>query len=143
MEKQLNHLLANLVVEYHKLQNFHWYAKGKDFFTVHAKLEEYYDYINEAVDEVAENILMMNGKPLASLKDFINHASIEEAEMKEMKSKEIFKIVLADFKALLDEVTEIKKQADEENNYLISALMDEYIQQFTKSVWMIKQVVED
>ncbi len=143
MEKQLNHLLANLVVEYHKLQNFHWYVKGKDFFNAHAKLEEYYDYINEAIDEVAENLLMMGGKPLASLKDFLANASIEEAEMKEIKSKEIYKIVLADFRILLEEVKEIKVSADEENNYLISALMDEYIKQFSKSIWMIGQVVED
>lgn len=143
MEKQLNHLLANLVVEYHKLQNFHWYVKGKDFFNAHAKLEEYYDYINEAIDEVAENLLMMGGKPLASLKDFLANASIEEAEMKEIKSKEIYKVVLADFRILLEEVKEIKVSADEENNYLISALMDEYIKQFSKSIWMIGQVVED
>lgn len=71
MEKQLNQLLANLVVEYHKLQNFHWYIKGKDFFTVHAKLEELYDNINGAVDEVAEYILMIDGSPVASLKDFL------------------------------------------------------------------------
>ena len=143
MEKQLNHLLANLVVEYHKLQNFHWYVKGKDFFNAHAKLEEYYDYINEAIDEVAENLLMMGGKPLASLKDFLANASIEEAEMKEIKSKEIYKVVLADFRILLEEGKEIKVSADEENNYLISALMDEYIKQFSKSIWMIGQVVED
>ena len=55
---KLNHLLANLVVEYHKLQNFHWYIKGSDFFTVHAKLEEYYNDINKAVDEVAESSLL-------------------------------------------------------------------------------------
>ena len=46
MEIKWNHLLADLIVEYHKLQNFHWYVKSKDFFTVHAKLDEYYNYIN-------------------------------------------------------------------------------------------------
>ena len=102
-----------------------------------------HDYINEAIDEVAENLLMMGGKPLASLKDFLANASIEEAEMKEIKSKEIYKVVLADFRILLEEVKEIKVSADEENNYLISALMDEYIKQFSKSIWMIGQVVED
>ena len=32
MEKELNKLLADLVVEYHKLQSFHWYLKGYHFF---------------------------------------------------------------------------------------------------------------
>ena len=54
MEKELNKLLADLVVEYHKLQSFHWYLKGYHFFDDHAKLEEYYDEVAEIVDCVAE-----------------------------------------------------------------------------------------
>ena len=54
--KNLNCLLADLNVFYRKLQNYHWNVKGKDFFTMHEKLEEYYDEINEQIDEVAEHI---------------------------------------------------------------------------------------
>ena len=143
MEKKLNKLLANLVVEYHKLQNFHWYVKGKDFFQAHAKLEELYDHINGAVDEVAENILMLEGKPLASMKDFLENAEIEEASPEHIKSKYIYKEVLKDFAYLLELVKEIKKDADENENYMVSALMDEYIKQFAKSIWMIRQVIID
>lgn len=143
MEKQLNNFLADLVVEYHKLQNFHWYVNGKDFFTVHAKLEELYNGINGAVDEVAENILMIEGKPLASLKDFLDHASIKESKMEHILSKDVFKEVLVDFNHLLMSAKAIKKEADEKEIYIISALMDEYIKQFTKSIWMINQVVCD
>ena len=140
MENKLNSLLANLVVEYHKLQNFHWYVKGSDFFPVHAKLEELYDGINGAIDEVAENILMINGNPLASLKEFLAHAEIEEVPAEYINSEEIFKEVLKDFGFLLKEVKDIKKAADEKEEYIISALMDEYIAQFTKSIWMISQL---
>lgn len=137
---KLNHLLANLVVEYHKLQNFHWYIKGSDFFTVHAKLEEYYNDINKAVDEVAESILMLEGKPLASLKDFAANASIKEAEAQFIKSDIILAEVEKDYSMLLAEVIEIKKAADAEENFIISAMMDDYIKNFTKAVWMLKQV---
>lgn len=137
---KLNHLLANLVVEYHKLQNFHWYIKGSDFFTVHAKLEEYYNDINKAVDEVAESILMLEGKPLASLKDFAANASIKEAEAQFIKSDIILAEVEKDYSLLLAEVIEIKKAADAEENFIISAMMDDYIKNFTKVVWMLKQV---
>lgn len=137
---KLNHLLANLVVEYHKLQNFHWYIKGSDFFTVHAKLEDYYNDINKAVDEVAESILMLEGKPLASLKDFAANASIKEAEAQFIKSDIILAEVEKDYSLLLAEVIEIKKAADDEENFIISAMMDDYIKNFTKAVWMLKQV---
>lgn len=137
---KLNHLLANLVVEYHKLQNFHWYIKGSDFFTVHAKLEDYYNDINKVVDEVAESILMLEGKPLASLKDFAANASIKEAEAQFIKSDIILAEVEKDYSLLLAEVIEIKKAADAEENFIISAMMDDYIKNFTKVVWMLKQV---
>ncbi len=137
---KLNHLLANLVVEYHKLQNLHWYIKGSDFFTVHAKLEEYYNDINKAVDEVAESILMLEGKPLASLKDFAANASIKEAEAQFIKSDIVLAEVEKDYSLLLAEVIEIKKAADAEENFIISAMMDDYIKNFTKAVWMLKQV---
>ena len=143
MENRLNKLLANYVVEYHKLQNYHWYIKGKDFFQVHAKLEDIYNGINGAIDELAENILMIGYKPLASLKDFLEVADIEEAKMESIKSKHIFKEVLKDFDKLLKDVLEIKKLADEQDFYLISALMDDYVKEFSKNIWMINQVIED
>ena len=79
MEKELNKLLADLVVEYHKLQSFHWYLKGYHFFDDHAKLEEYYDAIAEAVDTVAEDMLMLGFKPESTMKGFLSISSIEEA----------------------------------------------------------------
>ena len=129
MEKLLNVLLADLVVEYHKLQNFHWYVKGKDFFQVHTKLEELYNAVNGAVDEVAESILMIGGKPLGNLKEIMEVSSIVEANSEEIKSKYIFREVQNDFLIILNEVKDIKKVADEEGIYLISAAMDEYIKQ--------------
>ena len=142
MNNLLNNYLADLVVEYHKLQNFHWYVKGKDFFTVHAKLEDLYNVINSAIDEVAENILMIGGEPPASLKDFLANTKIEEAKAEHLKSKDIFKEVQADFEYLLNSSLVIKKTADESNNYIISALMDNYIQNFSKNIWMISQATE-
>lgn len=143
MEKKLNELLADLVVEYHKLQNFHWYVKGKAFFTTHAKLEEIYNGINASIDEVAENLLMIGGKPLGSLAQFLENSKIEEAKMESVKTKDIYKAVLEDFEYLLGNIVEIKKLADEEGVYLISVLMDDQIKYFSKAIWMIRQTIAD
>ncbi len=142
MEKQLNQLLADFVVEYHKLQNFHWYVKGKDFFTVHAKLEEWYNAINSSIDEVAEMLLMLKKAPLASLKEFMEVSKINEAEGVHRSSADVFKEVKNDFGYLLEVVSSIKKDADEKDIYMVSALMDDYIKEFSKSIWMLEQVVD-
>lgn len=139
MEKQLNALLSDFVVEYHKLQNHHWYVKGKAFFTVHAKLEEYYNFFAEAVDEIAENILMSGYQPNASLKQFLADSKIEESNNDYRKPKEVYKSMILDFEYLYERVIEVKKLAESEDNYLISNLMDNFIAHFKKSLWMLKQ----
>ncbi|MFI3280455.1 MAG: DNA starvation/stationary phase protection protein [Rikenellaceae bacterium] len=140
MEEKLNLLLSDLVVEYHKLQNFHWYAKGRNFFSVHEKLEEYFRAINECVDDVAETMLMLELKPVASLKEFLEKSQIKEVEDGYVKGYDIYTHVLSDFEYFKQLVTIIKKQADDEMIYQVSALMDDLIAQFAKGIWMIKQV---
>ncbi len=140
MEEKLNLLLSDLVVEYHKLQNFHWYAKGRNFFTVHEKLEEYFRAINECVDDVAETMLMLELKPVASLSEFLEKTQIKEVRDGYIKGYDILNEVLKDFEYLRQLVNIIKKQADDEMIYQVSALMDGLIMQFAKNIWMIKQV---
>ena len=140
MIERLNHLLADLAVEYHKLQNFHWYIQGKDFFTIHAKLEEYYGMVSEAVDETAEQILMLGGRPLASLKEFLAETSIQEADRAFLSSGQIADELRRDFRLLLEEARTVKRQAEAEENALISAAMDGHIQEFSKLLWMLGQM---
>lgn len=145
MEKilsNLNTFLCDLNVFYRKLQNYHWNVKGKDFFTVHAKLEEYYDGINKEIDEVAEHILSIGGQPLGSLKDYLNNTKIKEAENIKVDSKVIFNEIIKDYSMLLEDAKKIKKDADEISEYKTSAFMDEIIEDYTKKLWMLKQCAE-
>lgn len=137
--EQLNQLLADLNVFYRKLQNYHWYVKGEDFFEAHAKLEEYYDQINGQVDEIAELVLMLGENPLARMKDYLEKAKIEEANNEKVSSKVAFTNVLKDFEYLLKSAKSIKEIADGESDFLTSAMMDELIASYTKNIWMIKQ----
>ncbi|WP_416177507.1 Dps family protein [Dialister sp.] len=142
MEKLLNKLLADLVVEYHKLQSYHWYLKGYHFFDDHPKLESYYDMVAGMVDDVAEDMLKLSLSPESTLKGFLAISAIKEAENEEVTSAEAFASVLADFKVLRDDVLAVKKAADEEGDYLTSALMDDYIERFYKEIWMLGQVLK-
>ena len=138
----LNVLLSDLNVFYRKLQNYHWNIKGRDFFTVHSKLEEYYNGVNGLIDEIAEHILSIGGEPLGSLKDYLNVTKIKEAENKKVDSTVIFIEITKDFEKLLQETKCIKKLADENSEYKTSALMDEIIEDYSKKIWMLKQTME-
>jgi len=139
--KNLNILLSNLNVFYRKLQNYHWNIQGKDFFTVHAKLEEYYDEINMKIDEIAEHILSLEGQPLGTLKDYLNVTQIREAENVKVDSTIIFNELVKDYSTLLKESKDIKNLADEKAESKTSALMDDIIEDYTKKLWMLKQCI--
>ena len=135
--EKLNLYLANLNVLYRKVQNYHWNIVGAGFFSVHAKLEEYYDAINTQIDDVAERILSIGGRPLGTLKDYLEVTTIKEAENKEISIPETVADVKKEFEAMLKLVKEIKVVADEENDYGTSALVDEYISTYEKDLWML------
>lgn len=142
VEKDLNVFLSNLNVFYRKLQNYHWNIIGKDFFVIHSKLEEYYDKINEQIDEIAEHILMINGQPLGTMKDYLQNSSIQEAKNEKVSDNEVFETIIKDYGTLLENVTNIKKEAEEHTDYLTSSLMDSYILDYTKILWMLKQMMQ-
>lgn len=139
LEQCLNELLSDLNVFYRKLQNYHWNIQGNYFFVIHSKLEEYYDEVNEQIDEVAEHILILGGQPLGTMKDYMENTSIVEAENKKIKSDAIFHNIVNDLGMLLKKVTEIKEEADAQKQYATSSLMDKYIEDYSKKTWMLKQ----
>lgn len=141
--KELNEFLADLNVFYRKLQNYHWNIIGKDFFVIHSKLEEYYDEVNEQIDEVAEHILMIGHQPLGTLKNYMEVSKIQEAENKKVKDQEVFENVIADFQSLLQKATCIKKEADAQNAYFTSSFADEFISDYTKKLWMLNQMMQN
>ena len=140
MENKLNEFLADLNIFYRKLQNYHWNIEEKDFFQVHAKLEELYDEINEQIDEIAEHIAILGGQPLGTMKDYLEKSSIKEAENKKIKSEEIYNNILSDYEELLKKTIEIKEKSENEKEYSTSSLIDDYIKEYGKIIWMLKSV---
>ena len=139
LNDKLNVLLANYAVEAHKIHNFHWYVSGPSFYNVHTDLDEVYGAMYAQLDEVAELILMNDGSPLGSMDSFLKNATLSEATEGFKKPQEIFDAILADYEAIRALVSEIKKDADAEDNFLVSAAMDEHIALLSKTIWMIKQ----
>ena len=137
--KELNEMLSDLNVFYRKLQNYHWNISGRSFFVLHAKLEEYYDEVNEQIDELAEHILIMGYDVLGTLKDYLAFSTIEEAKNEKVKEDIVYKNVIEGFTILLQKSIKIKKLADENNHYATSSLIDEYISDYSKKLWMLNQ----
>ena len=140
--KELNQYLSDLAVFYRKLQNYHWNVKGSDFFVVHEKLEEYYDEIREQIDEVAEHILSLGYQPLGTMQDFINNSEIQEARNEKIKTLEIVKSVIHDIQILNTKATKIKEESEKQANYVTSSIMDNYLENYAKKMWMLNETLK-
>lgn len=137
LEKELNVYLANQSVLHVKLHNLHWYVTGEGFFVTHSKLEELYNIMASGMDEVAEVLLSSGFKPVASMKSFLEIATISELPEEKISSRKVIEIVKADFEKMLDATREIIKIADEEGNIPVSDLMHGYLGEYQKTIWML------
>lgn len=129
----LNREVANFGVLYTKLHNYHWFVKGNQFYRLHEVFEELYDEVTEHFDEVAERILMLGGKPVATLKEFLEIATIKEATGNETNT-EMVQAIINDFELLIKEFTEIMEIADEVTVDLLLGIQAS----LEKHIWMLK-----
>ncbi|MFY4777268.1 Dps family protein [Metabacillus sp. RGM 3146] len=133
----VNKQVANWTVLYVKLHNYHWFVKGKDFFTLHEKFEEFYNEAGTYIDELAERLLALNGKPVATMKDCLSVASIEEATGKETAEKMVQQL-FDDFSAVAQELKEGMDLAADSGDETTGDMLLSIHQKLEKHNWMLK-----
>ncbi|WP_156299880.1 Dps family protein [Streptobacillus canis] len=138
----LNVYLADLNVFYRKVQNYHWNVVGQGFFTVHAKLEEIYDGVNEKIDVIAERILAIGGRPYGNMKKYLEITSIKEANDEDISVKDLLTVLIFDTENLLAQVRNLKEITDEEKDFGTSAELDNHITEYEKLLWMFKAYIK-
>jgi len=133
----LNKEVSNFGMLYVKLHNFHWLVKGPQFYQLHAKFEELYDEVTEHFDALAERALMLEGTPVATMKEFLELASLKEATGKE-SVKEMMAAVLADFEQLNKEFGEGIEIAEAAGDDVTVDLFTGIRAWLQKAIWMLK-----
>lgn len=133
---ELNDLLANYQLFYQNLRALHWNIKGKSFFELHLKFEEYYDDAVVKVDEIAERILTLGGVPLHSFEDYINTAEIK-SEKHITDGNEGVSVVVKNFSTLIQKERHILTLAGEADDEGTASLMSDYISETEKTLWML------
>lgn len=138
LETNLNQYVADLTVMYTKLHNVHWYVEGRQFHAMHELFEMYYDKVTEDLDVVAERMLQLEFKPVATLKGALEIAKIEERGEEFGKDLDFLEIVRKDFEYLLGLTLEVKEEADKAGDDPTVDIMNEFTAYYQKQLWMIK-----
>lgn len=131
----LNDLLSNYQVFYMNVRGFHWNIRGEKFFELHVKFEELYNDLLIKVDEIAERVLTLGGKPSHAYSDYLEHSKIKEAK-DVFDSKNTVASLLSSFEILIQKQRQILDLSDKASDEGTNALMSDYIREQEKLVWM-------
>jgi starvation-inducible DNA-binding protein len=137
----LNKQVANWSVLFMKLHNYHWYVTGKQFFTLHAKFEELYNEASVHLDELAERVLALQGKPVATMQETLKQSSISEASGKE-SAEEMVSSISKDFSQIIVELKEGIDISQEQNDETTGDMLLAIHTSLEKHVWMLDAFLE-
>ncbi|MFA1822197.1 Dps family protein [Virgibacillus oceani] len=134
----MNQLLSNYFVMYVKLHRYHWFVQGRHFFQLHQIFEEMYHMVAADLDEIAERILMIDGKPLATMVKYLKETTLTEANADD-KEDEMINQLLEDYKQIILEIKdEGMGYAENENDEPTIDLLISLQGKLEKYVWMLK-----
>src|SRR5699024_7135999 len=134
----LNELLSNSFVLNVKFHRYHWYIKGRNFFQLHEVFEDLYTYFADVSDELAERILMIEGKPLATMAAYLRESTIEEATSDDTE-EEIINQVIEDLTEVTASIANRGiSHATEENDEPTLDMLISMQQTLEKYIWMYK-----
>jgi len=134
----MNQLLSNYFIMYVKLHRYHWFVQGRHFFQLHETFEEMYNMFAADLDEIAERILMIEGKPLATMVKYLKEATLTEANADD-KEDEMIQQLIEDYNQIISEIKEEGMgYADSENDEPTLDLFISLQGKLEKYVWMLK-----
>ncbi|WP_166381988.1 MULTISPECIES: Dps family protein [unclassified Polaribacter] len=133
---ELNGLLANFQIYYQSLRGLHWNIKGKNFFELHVKFEEFYTDSQVKIDDIAERILTLQGKPLHTFTDYINLAIVPVGK-NISNDVEAVELVVNSLSELLKVERTILDSSDEANDEGTNSMMSDFIAEQEKTIWML------
>jgi starvation-inducible DNA-binding protein len=136
LQVTLNQQIANWNVLYTKLHRFHWYVKGPLFFTLHAKFEELYNEAGLVVDQLAERLLAIGGQPVATMKEYLETATLVETN-NESKASEMVASLVLDYKQIKEELEALATLAEENNDTITNEMATGLIESLDTHIWML------
>ncbi|MFP4471799.1 MAG: Dps family protein [Bacteroidales bacterium] len=140
VQEKLNGLLSTYAVHYQNLRSMHWNVTGPEFFLLHEKFEEEYLDAQTSVDEIAERILSLGGKPIGSFSVYLDKSVIAEFKSYESAEQSIGFLVES-IDILLQSEEEVLEMASDAGDEGTVALMSDLIAKQEKTRWMFAATI--
>lgn len=137
LHEKLSVILADTYALYLKTQNYHWHVTGLQFKSLHELFEMQYRELAEAVDEVAERILIKGHKAPATFKEFEKLKTIKDGDSS-MDSNRMVAELANDNGTLVKDLNAAMQMAQKNNDEGTVNLLANRIEAHEKARWMLK-----
>ncbi len=133
----LQSLLADTYALYLKTHNYHWNMEGEPFIGIHKLLEEQYEEMADAVDEIAERIRALGHYAEASFSSFSKRTKIPE-EKKRGSWKEMVKKLVEGHELMAKRYRPFIPASQKENDEMTADMVIDRIKFHEKAAWLLR-----
>lgn len=134
--KKLEVILADTYALYLKTQNYHWHVKGPQFKSLHELFEMQYRELAEAVDQLAERILIMGHKAPATFTALNQLKTIKDGDSNHDSNQMVVELA-ADHLTLVKDLNNGMTIAQENHDEGTVSLLTDRIAFHEKAHWML------
>ncbi|QDP73490.1 DNA starvation/stationary phase protection protein [Legionella israelensis] len=128
--------LADTYALYLKTQNYHWHVRGPHFKTLHELFEMQYKELAQAVDEIAERMLMLGHKAPATFKEFEKLKRIQDGNS-DIDANQMVTELAKDHNQLVKDLNQAMTIAHDNDDEGTANLLADRISAHEKAHWML------
>jgi starvation-inducible DNA-binding protein len=139
--KSLSDAQASLFVLFQKTWIYHWNVVGPDFQQLHTLFGGQYETMFEEIDTLTEHMRYLGMKPVSTLTRVVEVSQISEADSS-IGAMEMVSQLRDDNKKLIEMLTVISEEADDQKQYATSNLIQSLSETHGKFVWQLRSILE-
>ena len=138
--RELSKVLADSFAVYQKTHGYHWNVRGPEFFSLHKLLEQQYNEIWAALDDIAERIRALGELAPQSATAFANLTSIKDGDP-EKEATAMLKELMQDHETLIATARAALKVADDDGDDVSVDLLTQRLATHEKFTWMLRSTL--
>lgn len=138
-KKILNQLVADLSVFSVRIHQVHWYMCGGRFLTLHPKMDDLMEQINDQLDVISERLITLDGSPYSTLEEFFINSKLKEEKGSWNKTiDEQINYLLEGYSYLISIYEEGIEIAGKEGDDCTEDIFIGSKSELEKEIWMLK-----
>jgi len=140
--KILQTVLADEMVLYTKLRNYHWNVTGQTFSSLHVLFEQQYTQLEMTIDGIAERVRMYGAHAIGTMSAFIKTARLKESDGDLPDTNGMVKNLHDDHEMMVRNLRDDIEALDELDDVGAEDLLTGLLQDHQKMAWFLRTYLE-